>query len=95
MKRTLTIAIAASLFATLLGGVAAATDSDRVVAATDTIATVDERPDVDPRHVLRRCRLLFGDRLVQRRGFTERHDRTQRRITDHLGIATHIGRDNR
>ena len=61
MKRAMTIAVATALFATLIGGIAAAADSNAPAAAADPVARVDDQPDIDPQQVLRRCRYLFGE----------------------------------
>jgi hypothetical protein len=61
MKRSLTIAVASALLATLLGGVASASESNDFVAAADTVALDRDRPDLDPQQILRRCRYLFGE----------------------------------
>jgi len=61
MKRALTIAVAAALFATLFGSVALATGPNDVVAASGTVAIGDDVQDVDVESILRRCRHLFGE----------------------------------
>ena len=61
MKRTLTISLAAALFASLLGGIASASEASDMAPAAASVAPDDDRPGVDPKQVLRRCRYLLGE----------------------------------
>jgi hypothetical protein len=61
MKRALTIAVAAALFATLFSTVALAAGSSNALAASAATASVDDGSDIDVGQILRRCRLMFGE----------------------------------
>ena len=61
MKRALTIAVAAALFATLFSTVALAAGSSSTLAASAATVSADDGSDIDVGPILRRCRLMFGE----------------------------------